>query len=268
MFNNVPVKHEMEFEGKTIRLESGLLAEQATASILASCGGTTVLCVVTVGKSESRGDYFPLQIIYEERYYATGKIKSSQWSKREAKPNDNAILTGRLIDRSIRSLFNPNIRTEVQVVITVLSLDKINQPDTLAVIGTSAALNLCGFKESENLVFPSKTPLYTGPVSSIRIGLTNNTFGKSINSNLENDYNDVQTNIKPKFLINPTYEELENSDLDIVISGDGQNIVMVECGANIIVEDIIAEALKISSPLLKKLTDFQHEFLSKTHIQN
>jgi polyribonucleotide nucleotidyltransferase len=194
--------------------------------------------VVTVGSGESRGDFFPLQVVYEERYYATGKIKSSQWSKREARPNDNAILTGRLIDRSLRSLFNPNIRTEIQVVITVLSLDKVNQPDTLAVLGASAALSLCGFVENPSLEFPSNLPVYTGPVSCVRIGL------------------DPEKN----FIINPSYAELQTSDLDLVVSGNGENIVMVECGANIVPEEIIVEGLKHAIAPLKQLTQFQKSF--------
>ena len=145
MFQNVPIKHQLNFNGQKITLETGLLATQATSSVTITCGGTTLLIAVVVGK-EGRGDYFPLQVIYEEKMYASGKIKSSLFNKREGRPNDKAILIGRMVDRSLRSLFDPNIRTEIQIIITTLSLDLINHADTLAVLGASTALNLCGFE--------------------------------------------------------------------------------------------------------------------------
>ncbi len=159
MFQNVPIKHELDFNNQKITLETGLIATQATSSVTVTCGGTTLLIAVVVGK-EGRGDYFPLQVIYEEKMYANGKIKSSLFNKREGRPNDKAILIGRMVDRSLRSLFDPNIRTEIQVIITTLSLDLVNPADTLAVLGASTALNLCGFqiqseksdKESEQVV--------------------------------------------------------------------------------------------------------------------
>jgi 8-oxo-dGTP pyrophosphatase MutT (NUDIX family) len=150
MFSSVPVSHFIDFEGQKLELQTGLLAKQATQAVLAKIGQTTVLAAVVVGK-EKGGDYFPLQIVYEERLYAAGKIKGSRFVKREGKPTDNAILTGRMIDRSLRSLFSPYLRTEVQVVITVLSLDNVNPPDTLAVLAASAALTLCGFAKKETV---------------------------------------------------------------------------------------------------------------------
>lgn len=162
MFQNVPVRHSIDFEGKKITLETGLLAQQATASVLATCEGTSVLAVVTVGKT-TQADYFPLQIIYEERYYAAGKMKDSLFNRREGRPNDNAILTGRMIDRSLRSLFDPSIRTEVQIVITVLSFDKVNQPDTLAVLAASSALSLCDFVPKSDDIDTKKIEEYGEP---------------------------------------------------------------------------------------------------------
>ena len=150
MFSSVPASHFIDFEGQKLELQTGLLAKQATQAVLAKIGQTTVLAAVVVGK-EKGGDYFPLQIVYEERLYAAGKIKGSRFVKREGKPTDNAILTGRMIDRSLRSLFSPYLRTEIQVVITVLSLDNVNPPDTLAVLAASAALTLCGFEQKPNL---------------------------------------------------------------------------------------------------------------------
>ncbi len=150
MFLSVPVTHSIDFEDQKLELQTGLLAKQATQTVLAKIGETTVLAAVVVGK-EKGGDYFPLQIVYEERLYAAGKIKGSRFVKREGKPTDNAVLTGRMVDRSLRSLFSPYLRTEIQVVITVLSLDNVNPPDTLAVIAASSALTLCGLLPKENL---------------------------------------------------------------------------------------------------------------------
>jgi polyribonucleotide nucleotidyltransferase len=251
MFDNVPLKKSLSFYGKEITLETGLLAKQATSSILITCGQTSILCAVTVGKKSS-GDFFPLQVVYEERYYAVGKIKSSQWNKREGRPGDNAVLTGRMIDRSLRSLFEPSIRTEIQVVITVLSLDKIHPPDTLSVIGASVALSLCGFEakpsELEKLNLETQynpEKLFSGPVSCVRIGRQ---------VNLENG--------EANLIINPTYEEMLSSDMDLVISGNGQEVVMVECGSNIIPDEVISKALLIAQKPLKELADFQNEFIS------
>lgn len=150
MFSSVPVSHSIDFEGQKLELQTGLLATQATQTVLAKIGETVVLAAIVVGK-EKGGDYFPLQVVYEERLYAAGKIKGSRFVKREGKPTDNAVLTGRMVDRSLRSLFSPYLRTEVQVVITVLSLDEVNPPDTLAVIAASSALTLCGFERLETV---------------------------------------------------------------------------------------------------------------------
>lgn len=143
MFQKVPVRHSINYHGQTLTLETGLLAQQATSTVLATIGQTTVMASVIVGKPVNAG-YFPLQVIYEERMYATGKIKGSRFVKREGKPSETAILTGRMIDRSLRSLFDQDIRNEIQVVVTVLSVDEVNPPDTLAVLASSAALSLCG----------------------------------------------------------------------------------------------------------------------------
>ncbi len=150
MFHQVPVSHAINFEGQKLELQTGLLATQSTASVLATIGQTTVLAAVVVGREKGM-DYFPLQVVYEERLYAAGKIKGSRFVKREGKPTDNAVLTGRMIDRSLRSLFSPHLRCEIQVIITVLSLDKVNPPDTLAVMAASSALCLCGFDQKYDL---------------------------------------------------------------------------------------------------------------------
>src|SRR3989339_1461947 len=147
----------LELGGKTLTLEVGQLAQQATSSVLARLGDTMVLVTVVMGKERTDIDYFPLTVEYIERLYAGGRIKGSRWVKREGRPSDQAILTARLIDRSIRPLFPKEYKNEVQIVITVLSVDGENEPDILSMIAVSAALNI------------SKIP-WNGPISATRIG--------------------------------------------------------------------------------------------------
>ena len=225
MFKNTPHSHSIDFNNQKLTLETGLLAKQATSSVLATIGETVVLAAVVVGKP-SQADYFPLQVIYEERLYAAGKIKGSRFIKREGRPSDASVLAGRMVDRSLRSLFDPYIRNEIQVVITILSVDEVNSPDTLAVIAASAAVSLCGISG------------FSGPVSCVRLGLN-----------------------ETEFVVNPSYEIQSESDLDLVVSGDGRNIMMVEAGSNIIGEDTISKGLEIANSQLKVLTQFQSDFI-------
>jgi len=228
MFQNTLVSHQIQFHNQTLRLESGLLAQQATACVTATIGQTVVMAAVVVGKPVPF-DYFPLQVIYEERLYASGKIKGSRFIKREGRPSENAVLVGRMIDRSVRSLFNGNTRNELQVIVTVLSLDEVNPPDTLAVLAASAALSLCGIETFE------------GPVSSVRIG-------------------QAQTNAE--LTVNPNYSQTTNSVLDLVVSGDGKNIMMVEAGAFEVTEQQMGTCLDLANSELAVLTAFQQEFIS------
>lgn len=226
MFKQTPYTHSIDFHGQKLILETGLLAKQATSSVLASMGQTTVLAAVVVG-SESSADYFPLQIIYEERLYAAGKIKGSRFIKREGRPSDASVLAGRMVDRSLRSLFDPYIRNEIQVVITILSVDEINSPDTLAVLAASSALSLCGIKG------------FVGPVSSVRIGQS-----------------------ESGLISSPSYMEQSESELDLVVSGDGINIMMIEAGGNIIAEEIISAGLELANTELTMLNKFQNDFIA------
>src|SRR5437868_721109 len=129
----------IDLAGKKLTLETGDLARLATSSVLARCGDTMVLATVVAGQERTDIDYFPLSVEYVERLYAGGRIKGSRWVKREGRPSDDSILTGRLIDRSIRPLFPKNYKKDVQVVVTVLSVDGENDPDILSVIAVSAA---------------------------------------------------------------------------------------------------------------------------------
>jgi polyribonucleotide nucleotidyltransferase len=226
MFKQTPYTHSIDLNGQKLTLETGLLAKQATSSVLATIGETTVLAAVVVGK-ESPADYFPLQIIYEERLYAAGKIKGSRFIKREGRPSDASVLAGRMVDRSLRSLFDPYIRNEIQIVITILSVDEVNSPDTLAVLAASTALSLCGIDG------------FVGPVSSVRVALQDEVY-----------------------VTNPSYEVQAESDLDLIVSGNGQSIMMVEAGSNIIPEEIIGKGLEVANTTLTTLTQFQKDFVA------
>jgi polyribonucleotide nucleotidyltransferase len=231
MFQNTPITHEIDYHGQKFTLQTGLLARQATGAVLATMGETTVLAAVVVGKPVE-WDYFPLQVVYEERLYATGKIKGSRFIKREGKPSDVAVLAGRMVDRSLRSLFDPYIRNEIQVIITVLSIDEVNSPDTLAVLAASTAVKIaCG-------------ETFGGPISCVRIGRN-----------------------KDVFVANPNYTVQAASDLDLLVSGDDKNIMMVEAGANILEEEILSQALDIASKELVDLTRFQSEFIAKVPLK-
>jgi polyribonucleotide nucleotidyltransferase len=238
MFQNVPLKTETNFHGQTLTLETGLLAQQATASIIATIGETTVMANVVVGKPDFKLDYFPLQVIYEEKMYASGKIRGSRFEKREGKPSDSAILAGRAVDRSLRSLFNADFRNSVQVIITVLSVDEINPPDVLAILAGSTALSLA-------------TSSFEGPVSGVRIGLSK----ESSDENLT-------------FVVNPSYAQMIDSSIDIVISGNGADIMMLEAGANIITEEVIGKCLDKACEELEFLTNFQNEFVTQAKSKN
>src|SRR5512136_372833 len=151
------VTKSQEIAGRPLTLEVGRLAGQATSAVLARYGDTVVLATVVVGSESLKKDYVPLSVEYQERLYAGGRIKGSRWVKREGRPSDDAVLSGRVIDRSIRPLFPKTYRHDVQVIITVLSVDGENDPDVLGLVATSAALAI------------SPIP-WNGPVSGVRMG--------------------------------------------------------------------------------------------------
>ncbi len=202
-----------EFAGKTLTFETGQLAVQATASVLARLGDTVVLATVVGGGGRPDIDYFPLSVDYVERLYAGGKIKGSRWVKREGRPSDEAILAGRLIDRSIRPLFPKAFKNEVQVIVTVLSVDSENEPDILALNAVSAALAI------------SRIP-WNGPIAAVRMGYVEESEGN-----------------QAAFLPNPTTTEAEHSVLDIVVSQSKEKTVMVESGALQVSEDVVAKSV-------------------------
>ena len=215
---------EVEVAGKTISIETGRMAKQANGAVLVRCGDTTVL-VTAVGRTEGREgqDFFPLTVDVEERHYAAGKIPGG-FIKRESRPSEKATLAARQIDRPIRPLFPKGYMNEVHVVATVLSVDMENAYDTLATIGASAALTL------------SEIP-FGGPVGSVRIG-----------------------RIEDEFVINPTLVEIQDeSELDLVVTGTKDAIVMVEAGAQQVSEDVIIQALRLAHDEIKRIIDVQLE---------
>ena len=217
------IKVTTDFCGRELTLEVNRVGFRTTASVLVSYGDTVVLGSVVVGNKPVQLDYFPLSIDYEEKYYASGKISSSKFIKREGKPSDNAVLIGRLIDRPIRPLFPKGYRQEVQVVTTVLSMDPNFRPDVIAMIAASSALMLSG------------TP-FDGPIAGLRIGRVNGEY---------------------KAFLTP--EEREASDLDLVVAGKDTGITMVEAGANEVPEDVIIGGLEWGLKMIQPAIEAQKE---------
>ncbi|MCK4906095.1 MAG: polyribonucleotide nucleotidyltransferase [Spirochaetes bacterium] len=209
-----------------IKLETGKLAKQANGSVLATQGGTVVLSAVTASKKPTTMDYFPLQVAYNEKFYAAGKIPGG-FIKREGRPKDQEILTSRMIDRPMRPLFPKGFMNEVQVVPTTISFDHVNPPDILAMIAAAASVSI------------SDIP-FGGPVGSCRVGM-----------------------IDDQFIINPSFEEIEKSDLDLIVSGSADAILMVEGHANFISEEKFLEGLKAAHEAIKIVVAAVNEFVEK-----
>src|SRR5882724_3516268 len=230
--NDKKTSVDIEFAGKTLTFETGVLAPQATASVLARLGDTVVLVtVVEGGKTEL--DYFPLSVEYIERLYAGGKIKGSRWVKREGRPSDDAILSARLIDRSIRPLFPKAFKHEVQVIVTVLSVDGENEPDILALNAVSAALAI------------SRIP-WNGPIGAIRMGYAEAGEGREVG-----------------YIVNPTASESLISTLDIVVSQSTDKTVMIESGALQVPEDVVMSAIEQAHIETRKVLAGIEEFVKK-----
>ncbi len=215
----------VEVDKGQFSFESGRLARQANGAVLARLGDTVVLATAVLKKEPREGlDYFPLLVDYEERLYAAGKIKGSRWVKREGRATDEAILTGRVIDRSLRPLFPYGMRNDVQVVATVLSIDGENDPDMVAVNAASMALMI------------SDIP-FDGPVAGVRVGKVNG-----------------------QYVVNPTNAEREQSTMDLVVCGTAEHIIMVEAGAKLVTEEEIIEGVRFAQNYLKQLAETQIEF--------
>lgn len=211
---------ELELYGKKMSFEVGRLAKQANASVLAKHGNTALLVTAVLAEKAREGlDFFPLLVDYEERYYAAGKVPGG-FIKREGRPSESAILSGRMVDRSIRSLFPEWMRHDVHVVATVMSVDQINHSGILAINGASFALSI------------SDIP-WDGPIGAVRIGC--------IDGNL---------------VVNPDEADMLNSTLDLTVAGHRGGITMVEAGAQEISEDVLVDAMELASSAIKQIADF------------
>ena len=212
--------------GKTMRLETGRIARQSNGSVLVTYGETTVLAAVNASKEPREDlDFFPLQVEYREKHYAGGKIPGG-FFKREARPGEHEVLTSRVTDRPIRPLFPKGFKNETQVMITVLQSDGENNPDVLAGVGASAALM-------------ASTIPWNGPIASVRVG-----------------------RVGGAYVVNPTRTELEDSDMEMVVSGNSETIVMVEGEADCISETEILDALKQAHTVIKEIIELQNELVS------
>ncbi|MGZ6329263.1 MAG: exonuclease domain-containing protein, partial [Candidatus Limnocylindrales bacterium] len=216
----MPVTLSTEVGGRTLTIESGRLARLAGGSVTVRYGDTMVLG--TANRSDPRPglDFFPLTVDFEERMYAAGKIPGG-FIKRESRPSEAAILAARLTDRPIRPLFPEGYKDDVQVVVTVLSTDQENDPDVIGTIAASAALTI------------SDVP-FQGPIAAARIGRVNG-----------------------EFVLNPTYSQLAESELDLIVSGTRDAIMMVEAGAQILPEAVMAEAILFGHRSLAPIIDLQ-----------
>lgn len=218
----------IEVGGRSLIVESGKLAGLADGAVTVQYGDTVILATAVMSKNMREGiDFFPLMVDYEEKLYAAGKIKGSRFIKRETRPSDEAILSGRLIDRTIRPLFPEGMRNDVQVIITVLSVDGENDPDITAIIGASLALGI------------SNIP-WSGPVAAVRMG-----------------------KMDGKYIVNPKYDEREKGGIDLVVSGAGGKINMAEARAFEAKEEEIFEAELLAEKEIDKLVKFQEDIIKK-----
>ena len=210
---------QLEWGGRTLTLETGRIARQADGAVLARYGGTTVLCTAVGDKTQKpNADFFPLTVNYQEKTFATGKIPGG-FFKREGRPSEKETLTSRLIDRPIRPLFHKSYRSETQVVATVLSHDLENDPDIVAMIGASAALTISGMP-------------FLGPIAGCRVGL-----------------------IGGDYVLNPRIDEMPNSDLDLIVAGTSEGVLMVESEAKQLSEDVMLGAVMFGHRSIQPVID-------------
>jgi len=217
---------ERDFAGRKLIIETGRMAKQAAGSALVQFGDTMVLAAATVSDKESTLDFFPLLVEYRDKAYAAGKIPGG-FIKREGRPHDSEIIKARIIDRSIRPLFPEGFKNEVQVFIYVISADQENDADVLALLAASYALN------------SSKIPFH-GPIAAVRVG-----------------------RVQDNWILNPTFQQLPYSDMDIVVAGSNDSIMMVEGGAIEISEADTLEALNVAQGGIRELVKIQEEMLSE-----
>ena len=226
----VEIDKSISFDGRDIRLKVGLLAPQAGGSVLVESGDTVVLVSATRSTAREGIDFLPLTVDYEERLYAVGRIPGG-FLRREGRPPEKTILTSRLIDRPLRPLFPQWLRDDLQIIATTLSMDEQVPPDVLAVTGASIATLL------------ARIP-FNGPMAAVRVGL-----------------------VGDDFIINPTYAEIEAGDLDMVVAGSPQGVIMVEAGANQLPEQDIIEAIDFGYEAVRDLIQAQKELIAEMGIE-
>ena len=219
--------YELNFRGREIKVEIGELAKQAHGAVLVRYGDTVILTAAVVSKNANiLSDFFPLTVDYREKLYSVGKIPGG-FIKREGRPTENATLAARMIDRPMRPLFPEDFRNEVQVINTVLSVDQDNSPEMAAMLGSSLAVSI------------SKIP-FNGPIAGVIVGRVNG-----------------------EFIINPTVEEEEKSDIRLVVAGTKEAINMVEAGAKEVSEEDMLEALMFGHDATKELISFEEKIISE-----
>jgi len=222
--------YKREIGGRTLSLETGKIARQSDGAVMVTYGETTILTAVNAANEPREGiDFFPLQVEYRERHYAGGKIPGG-FFKREARPSEKEVLNSRLTDRPIRPLFPKEFRNETQVIITVLASDGVNPSGVLAGIGASAALSI------------SDIP-WNGPIATVSVGMIND-----------------------KFIIFPTIEEIEESKIELIVSGNENSIVMVEGESKFISEETLIEALKFAHTSIVDIIDMQKEMIKDLNV--
>jgi len=217
------LRKSMEVGGRTLTMETGRMAKQAGGAVFTSYGDTMVLCTATVSAQKKDIDFFPLTVEFEEKLYAVGKIPGG-FIRREGRASTQAILSSRLIDRPIRPLFPKYFRNDVQVIATVVSVEQDNAPDVTAMCGCSAALHI------------SNAP-FNGPVAGVVVGL-----------------------VDGEFVINPTIEQAEKSEMHLVVAGTADAVMMVEAGAKEVPEEQILEAIMFGHEEVKKIVAFINDF--------
>jgi len=217
-------KMEISLDGRPLIIETGELAKQANGAVTVRCGDTMVLVTVVSSKEPLEGvDFFPLVVDIEEKMYAAGKIPGG-FIKREGRPSEKSILNARLVDRPIRPSFPKDFRYEIQIIATVLSVDLENPPDVLALIGASVALTL------------SDIP-FDNPIAGVRVG-----------------------NVNDEWVINPTFQELESSSIDLIVAGNKNAVLMVEAGASEVSEELVVEALERGHDAIKAIIEDLEKF--------
>ena len=220
--------YQTQIAGQTLKVEIGKLAKQANGSVMVSLGETTVLVTAVMSDRPVSSNYLPLFVDYQEKFYANGKIKGSRFVKREGKPSDDSILTGRLVDRAIRPFFDHSLRNEIQVVVTTLSMDDSNDPDAIALFGASLALSI------------SDIP-WAGPVAALRVA-----------------------SVGGQIIVNPSFVQREDGDFDTIITLNSENrLVMMEFGGKQIPETMILEAFNLVAPEIAKMIQFQNEIIAE-----